>query len=73
MQHEILEGENAVAFGIDQRFECKINCAADAGKLLGRVPFALRVSLEVGVGLGIPIYQEIRDRIVPAVRIPASA
>ena len=70
-QHEILEGEDAVAFVDGNRFECKVNCAADAGELPGKVPFALCVSLEVAVGSGIPIYQ-IRERIAPAIGIQAA-
>lgn len=69
VQHEILEGEYAVAFVDGDRFECKVNCAADAGELFSKVPFALCVSLEVAVGSGIPIYQEIRERIATAVGI----
>lgn len=69
VQHEILEGEDAVAFVDGNRFECKVNCAADAGELTGKVRFALCVSLEVAVGSGISVYQEIRDRIKPTVVI----
>lgn len=67
VQHEILEGSDAVAFIDGDRFECKVNCAADAGELIGKVRFAVCVSLEVGVDSGIPVYQEIRDRIKPSV------
>ena len=69
VQHEILEGEDAVAFVDGNRFECKVNCAADAGDLIGKVRFALCVSLEVAVGSGISVYQEISDRIKPPVVI----
>jgi hypothetical protein len=69
VQHEILEGSDAVAFVDGNRFECKVNCSADAGELTGKVRFAVCVSLEVGVGSGIPVYQEIRDRIRPSVTI----
>lgn len=73
VQHEILEGEDAVAFVDGQRFECKVNCAADAGELTGKVRFALCVSLEVAIDSGISVYQEVRDRIKPPVIIqPAS-
>lgn len=65
----MLEGEDALAFVDGDRFECKVNCAADAGLLAGTVRFALCVSLEVAVGSGIPVYQEIRDRIKPKVSI----
>lgn len=67
VQHEILEGNDAVAFVDGNRFECKVNCSADAGELTGKVRFAVCVSLEVAVGSGIPVYQEIRDRIRPPV------
>jgi hypothetical protein len=73
LQHEVLEGEDAVAFVDGDRFECKVNCAADAGDLAGSVPFALCVTLEVAPGVGIPIYQEIRDRIVPQIPIQPGA
>jgi len=69
VQHEILEGSDAVAFVDGNRFECKVNCSADAGELTGKVRFAICVSLEVGIGSGIPVYQEIRDRIRPPVII----
>ena len=69
VQHEILEGSDAVAFVDGNRFECKVNCSADAGELPGKVRFAVCVSLEVGIDSGIPVYQEIRDRIRPAVII----
>lgn len=73
VQHEILEGDDAVAFVDGDRFECKVNCAADAGELLGKVPFALCVSLEVAVDSEIAVYQEIRERIQPAIGIRPAA
>jgi Subtilase family len=73
LQHEVLEGDAAVAFVDGDRFECKVNCAADAGELTESVPFALCVTLEVANGAEIPIYQEIRDRIVPQIPIQPGA
>ena len=73
VQHEILEGEDAVVFVDGNRFECKVNCATDAGDLTGKIRFALCVSLEVAVESGIPVYQEIRDRIKAAVVIQPAA
>jgi hypothetical protein len=69
LQHETLEGEDAVVFVDGNRFECKVNCAADAGDLTDKVRFAVCVSLEVALGSGIPVYQEIRYRIKPPVVI----
>jgi hypothetical protein len=73
LQHEILEGNDAVAFVDGDRFECKVNCAGDAGDLPGNIPFALCVTLEVAAEAGIPIYEEIRTRIAPAIQIQPNA
>ena len=69
VQHEVFEGENATAFveGADLVF--KVNCAEDGGKLLVPVPFALCVTLEVGEGVELPIYQEIQERVSARVSI----
>ena len=73
LQHEILEGESAVAFVDGARCECRVNCAADAGELSERIPFALCVTLEVAPGVNVPIYEEIRTRIVPPIQIQPNA
>jgi hypothetical protein len=69
LQHEILEGDRALAFVDGDRFVCKVNCKAEAGNLKESVPFAICVSLEVAEGIDVPIYQEIRERIAPKVGI----
>jgi len=69
LQHEILEGDQALAFVDGDQFACKVNCAADAGELAESIPFALCVSLEVAEGVDVPVYQEIRDRIRPRVEV----
>lgn len=69
VQHEVLEGRDAVAYVDGDQFVCKVNCAADAGELNGTVRFALCVSLEVGVESAIRVYDEIRERIAPPVEI----
>lgn len=70
VQHEVMEGEAAVAFADGDRFQCKVNCSADAGELTGNIRFALCVSLEVAAGVGIDIYNEVRARIAPEVPVP---
>jgi hypothetical protein len=69
LQHDILEGDEAVAFGDGTRIQIKVNCSADAGDFEVKIPFALCVSLEVPVETGIAVYQEVRARIAPAVPI----
>ncbi|MBI3147602.1 MAG: S8 family peptidase [Betaproteobacteria bacterium] len=70
VQHEVLEGESAIAFveGADLVF--RVNCAEDGGKLLAPVPFALCVTIEVGEGVELPIYQEILERVSTRVGVP---
>jgi hypothetical protein len=69
VQHEIYEGDDALAYVDGATFKCKVNCFADAGKLEGAVRFALCVSLEVAEGSEIQVYKEIRERISPTVGI----
>jgi hypothetical protein len=69
VQHEVFEGERAVAIGDDTRLSIRVNCREDAAKIRRPVPYGLVVSLEVAEGAEIAIYDEIRARIAPAVEI----
>ncbi|MGE5698882.1 MAG: S8 family peptidase [Deltaproteobacteria bacterium] len=69
LQHEVCEGDSAIAFVDGDELVFKINCMADAGKLSEPVPFALCVSLEVAEGIDLPIYQEIRERVQARVTV----
>jgi hypothetical protein len=71
VQHEILEGNQALGYVSGTNFVCKVNCLADGGDFKDSIPFALCVSLEVPVGCGVSIYQEIRQLIQPAVPVRA--
>jgi hypothetical protein len=63
MQHEIFEGDAAVAYVDGAAIRLKINCRADAGRLDNRIPYALAVTLETAENLRVPVYQEIAERI----------
>jgi Subtilase family len=71
LQHEVMEGTNAVPITDGQELTFVVNCVRDASRIVDPVAFALLVSLEVAEGVNIPIYQEIRDRVAP--RIPVRA
>jgi hypothetical protein len=73
LQHEVLEGEDALAYLDGTNIDCKVNCAADAGDLTVRIRFALCLTLEVEQGIGLPIYDEIRERIAPQVQVQPTA
>lgn len=63
LQHEILEGQDALAFVDGDEVVFKVNCSEDAGSIPTPVPFSLCVTLEVAEGVDLPIYQEIRERV----------
>jgi hypothetical protein len=63
VQHERLDGDRATAFVDGDEIHLQVNCRADAGKLEGEVPYGFVVSLEVAEGVGIPVYEEIRNRL----------
>ena len=71
VQHEVLEGTRASIFGNSEFGYLQVNCRKDAGGQTEPVRYGLAISLEVAPGVDLPIYQEIKDRIIQAVRIPS--
>ena len=69
VEHRIWEGEHAVPFVDGATLQISVNCKDDAGKLDVPVPYAIAVSLEVGVDSNIDVYEEVRARIRPAVAV----
>ena len=69
VQHEVFEGESAVAISDGDILQIKVNCRKDARKIETPVAYGLVVSLEVAEGVNLSIYNEIRTRIAPAVGI----
>lgn len=63
LQHEIFEGDAAVAYVDGGVAEIKVNCRADAGSLDEVVPYAIAVTLEVSEELRVPVYEEVAARI----------
>jgi len=63
VQHEVMDGESAVAFVDGQGLEIQVNCRSDAGVLEQAVPYALATTLEVAQEIGVDIYDEISLRI----------
>ncbi len=73
LQHEILEGEQAVVFVDGDNLEVQVNCRADAGALDEDVAYALAVTLEVAEEIGVLIYPEIQERVRAQIRIQPEA
>jgi hypothetical protein len=63
MQHEVFEGDSAVAFIDGAVIRLQVNCRADAGRLEDRIPYGLAVTLEASEILRVPVYQEVAERI----------
>jgi hypothetical protein len=72
IQHEVSDGDRAIAVADGTSLTIKVNCRKDAAKIQAPVAYGLAVSLEVAEGIDIAIYDEIRTRIVSAIQIRAS-
>lgn len=70
VQHEVLEGTQAVDFQDGDQMGLKVNCRSDAEDLKDAVKYGLAVSLEVGEGVEIPVYEEVRNRL--QIRVPVT-
>ena len=71
VQHEVLEGDEAVPYQNGEEIAIKVNCRADAGELTEEVPYALALTLEVAEETDLPIYQEIRNSLAVPIPVPA--
>jgi len=71
LHHEVFETDRAVPVQEGTTLAIRVNCVADAGRIWEPVQFALCVSLEVAEAVDLPIYQQVRERIAPRVRVQA--
>jgi hypothetical protein len=69
LQHEILEGDKADVFMDGDALDVRVSCRASAGPLEEAVPYAIAITLEVAEAIGVPIYDEIAQRIRASVRV----
>ena len=69
IQHEILEGGKALAFVDGDVMKIKVNCRQDAKPFDKAVSYGIVVTLEVASEIDISVYEEIRTRLRPAVRV----
>ena len=71
VQHEVFEGDRAIAITDGANLTVKVNCKKDAARIQQPVAYGLAVTLEVAEGIDIAVYDEIRTRIASAVTIRA--
>lgn len=72
IQHEVLQGEKAVAITENSVLKMQVNCREDATQLVERIRYGLVVSLEVKEGTPIQVYSQIRARIPDRVKVVAA-
>lgn len=71
VQHEIFEGDDAIAISRGDSIEIKVSCKQDARPFENEIPYGLAVSLEVAEEFDIQVYDEIRDAVRSVVDVAA--
>lgn len=63
VQHEILEGDRAVAFATGEALEINVDCRVDAGRLTAPVRFGIAATLEIAATVQADIHAEVRQQL----------
>ncbi len=71
--HERREGEKAASFIDDGDLLVRVSCRTPAGEYDQPIPYALAISLEVGIASTIQVYDDVRAAIDARVRPPVPA
>jgi hypothetical protein len=69
--HRRWEGDEAADFVDGGNLLLDVTCAPTAGEFDESIPYGIAVTLEVGAGVAIPVYDRIRERLRPPVRVGA--
>jgi hypothetical protein len=74
VQHEVLEGRKQIsAYEDEGHILLHVTCKPDATESLDdAIPYGLAVTLEVAEGVNVPIYEQVRARIRPAIPVGAA-
>ncbi len=67
--HRRWEGSEAAAFVDDGHLLLDVTCSPAAGGIDEAIPYAVALTLEVGVDVAVPIYERIRQRLRETVRV----
>lgn len=71
VQHEIFEGKHAAVFEDGKEIKILVKCKKE-DRLHEKVKFVLMATLETAPSTGLPIYEEVRNRLRPKVQIGTS-
>jgi len=64
VQHEVLEGDDAVGITADAIMPIQVNCRAEAGsKIAQPVPYAVMITLETAQPLPVSIYEQLKTKL----------
>jgi hypothetical protein len=69
VEHRIFTGIAATPISDGQTLSLRVNCKAEAGKLVEQIPYALAATLEIATPLQVSIYEQIADRVAPRVAV----
>jgi len=69
--HRRWEGDEAADFVDDGNLLLDVTCAPTAGEFDDSIPYGIAVTLEVGADVAIPVYERIRERLRPLIRVRA--
>lgn len=72
VQHEVFSGERAAIFTDGDSIDVQVNCREGAPRLNEAVSYSIAVTLEVSEGIEIPIYEEVRARVLQRVGVRAA-
>jgi hypothetical protein len=72
VQHEIFEGDSATPYQEDAFQKFRVICRSNGGVFDALVPYAMVVTLEVAPETGLNIYDEIKQKIQPVVKVNPS-
>jgi len=68
LQHEVLEGQDAVAYTAGDALAVDVDCRVDAGQLSAPVRFGLAVSLEMAAAIRADLHAQVRDQLQARLR-----
>lgn len=72
LQHEVFVGKDAVPFESNSDLKIRVSCKKDAKSFTEPIPYALAVTLEVAEEINLPIYQEVRSRLMNPIVVEQS-
>ncbi len=73
LQHEVLEGEAAVAFAVGDALTVDVDCRVDLGRLPSPVRYGLAVSLEMATTVRADLHVQVREQLQVRLRQRAAA